>query len=342
MEWLEVTGKTIAQAEEAALDRLGVDRSEAEFSVVDEPKSALLGFRKTEARIRARVRPVLPREKRNRDRRPSQNRDRANNRDRGRNGGRRPSQNRDRAQNRDRGGNRNRNPERGNLKQDRNRANQGDNSRGGQGQKRDSRASAGDQASRQEQRKSENSNKNNRGARESRPTNVQEGKKVRESKPMEDAMSLEEQSTLVVEFLDGLLDAFELDAEVSAERVDDETMEMRVENIQGVGLLIGPKGNTLRAVEDLSRMLVQRKSDGNCEGRIRVDIGGYRERRRAALESFCEKIASEVRDTGAERPLEPMNAADRKVVHDVVAEIDGVSTVSEGQEPRRWVVIIPD
>lgn len=331
MEWLEVTGKTIAQAEEAALDRLGVDRSEAEFSVVDEPKSALLGFRKTEARIRARVRPVLPREKRNRNRRPS------NNRDRGRNGGRRPSQNRDRAQNRDRGGNRNRNPERGNLRQDDNR-----DSRGGQGQKRDSRASAGDQASRQEQGKSQNSNKNNRGARESRPTNVQEGKKVRESKPMEDAMSLEEQSTLVVEFLDGLLDAFELDAEVSAERVDDETMEMRVENIQGVGLLIGPKGNTLRAVEDLSRMLVQRKSDGNCEGRIRVDIGGYRERRRAALESFCEKIASEVRDTGAERPLEPMNAADRKVVHDVVAEIDGVSTVSEGQEPRRWVVIIPD
>lgn len=159
---------------------------------------------------------------------------------------------------------------------------------------------------------------------------------------MENPMSLEEQSTLVVEFLDGLLDAFELDAEVYAERVDDETMEMRVENVQGVGLLIGPKGNTLRAVEDLSRMLVQRKSDGNCEGRIRVDIGGYRERRRAALEVFCEKIALEVRDDGTERPLEPMNAADRKVVHDVVAEIEGVNTVSEGQEPRRWVVIIPD
>lgn len=159
---------------------------------------------------------------------------------------------------------------------------------------------------------------------------------------MEDPMSLQEQSTLVVEFLDGLLEAFDLDADVYAESVDDETMEMRVENTQGVGLLIGPKGSTLRAVEDLSRMLVQRKSDGNCEGRIRVDIGGYRERRRAALETFCEKIAQEVRDTGAERPLEPMNAADRKVVHDVVSEMDGVGTVSEGQEPRRWVVIIPD
>ncbi len=159
---------------------------------------------------------------------------------------------------------------------------------------------------------------------------------------MEGQMSLEEQSTLVVGFLDGLLDVFELDAEVYAERIDDETTEMRVENAPGVGLLIGPKGNTLRAVEDLSRMLVQRKSDGNCEGRIRVDIGGYRERRRAALESFCEKIAIEVRGTGVDRPLEPMNAADRKLVHDVVAEIDGVRTISEGEEPRRWVVIVSD
>ena len=313
MEWLEVTGKTIAQAEEAALDRLGVDRSEAEFSVVDEPKSALLGLRKTEARIRARVRPVMPRERRDRNRRGSNNRDRS----------------------------RNRKSDRGNLRQDKNRASQGARNQGGKGQNRSSKPKDGERAPR-EQKKSENAGKSHDGAGKNRSPKTPEGKKARESKPMEDAMSLQEQSTLVIEFLDGLLEAFELDADVYAERVDDETMEMRVENVQGVGLLIGPKGNTLRAVEDLSRMLVQRKSDGNCEGRIRVDIGGYRERRRAALESFCEKIAHEVRDNGTERPLEPMNAADRKVVHDVVADIDGVSTVSEGQEPRRWVVIIPD
>ena len=314
MEWLEVTGKTIAQAEEAALDRLGVDRSEAEFSVVDEPKSALLGLRKTEARIRARVRPVMPREKRSRNRRPSSNRDR----------------------------NRNRKPERGNLRENRNRDGQGGQGQGGQGQNRSSKSPGGGRPPRGKEKKSQNAGRSNGGAGKNRPSKVPGGDKARENKPMENPMSLEEQSTLVVEFLDGLLDAFELDAEVYAERVDDETMEMRVENVQGVGLLIGPKGNTLRAVEDLSRMLVQRKSDGNCEGRIRVDIGGYRERRRAALEVFCEKIALEVRDDGTERPLEPMNAADRKVVHDVVAEIEGVNTVSEGQEPRRWVVIIPD
>lgn len=307
MEWLEVTGKTIAQAEETALDRLGVDRSEAEFSVVDEPKSALLGLRRTEARIRARVRPVLPREKRNR--RSSNNKDR----------------------------NRSHKSERGSLREGRNRG-----GKGGQAQNRSSGASNKERTPREpQQKRSQNASKANKGAGKNRPSNAPEGDQRRKSKPMEDQMSLQEQSTLVVEFLDGLLDAFELDAEVYAERINDETMEMRVENTEGVGLLIGPKGNTLRAVEDLSRMLVQRKSDGNCEGRIRVDIGGYRERRRAALESFCEKIAMEVRDTGVDRPLEPMNAADRKVVHDVVAEIDGVNTVSEGQEPRRWVVIVP-
>lgn len=323
MEWLEVTGKTIAQAEEAALDRLGVDRSEAEFTVVDEPRSALMGLRRTEARIRARVRPVLPREKQNRNRRNAGNRDRNRKRkperssvkDGGGRGGQRGGQNLNRSQSQNRGQNQNRSSQ----------------SRGEKQPPRDQRS-----------QKSKSASKNNEGAGRNRPSNVPEGQRARESKPMEDQMSLEEQSTLVVEFLDGLLDAFDLDAEVYAERVDDETMEMRVENTAGVGLLIGPKGNTLRSVEDLSRMLVQRKSDGNCEGRIRVDIGGYRERRRAALETFCEKIALEVRDTGTERPLEPMNAADRKVVHDVVSDIDGVGTVSEGQEPRRWVVIIPD
>ena len=323
MEWLEVTGKTIAQAEEAALDRLGVDRSEAEFTIVDEPRSALMGLRRTEARIRARVRPVLPREKQNRNRRNSGNRDR----------------------------NRKRKPERSSVKNGGGRGGQ----RGGQTQNRNQTQNRGQNQNRSSQSRGEkqpprdqrsqkpkSASKDNGGAGRNRPSNAPEGQQARESKPMEDQMSLEEQSTLVVEFLDGLLDAFDLDAEVYAERVDEETMEMRVENTAGVGLLIGPKGNTLRSVEDLSRMLVQRKSDGNCEGRIRVDIGGYRERRRAALETFCEKIALEVRETGTERPLEPMNAADRKVVHDVVSDIDGVGTVSEGQEPRRWVVIIPD
>jgi len=75
--------------------------------------------------------------------------------------------------------------------------------------------------------------------------------------------------------------------------------------------------------------------------RLRVDIGGYKERRREALAAFARQVAEEVRENGRERALEPMSPPDRKVVHDTIAEMDGIETGSEGEEPRRRVVIRP-
>jgi spoIIIJ-associated protein len=72
-----------------------------------------------------------------------------------------------------------------------------------------------------------------------------------------------------------------------------------------------------------------------------VDVGGYRQARRAALEKFTLQVAEEVKASGRPRSLEPMSPADRKVVHDTANEIDGVATESEGEEPRRRVVILP-
>jgi spoIIIJ-associated protein len=80
---------------------------------------------------------------------------------------------------------------------------------------------------------------------------------------------------------------------------------------------------------------------GQAAGRIRLDVGGYRQRRREALERFTQSIAEEVRASGVQKALEPMSPADRKVVHDTVNEMDGVSTISEGEDARRRVVIIP-
>jgi spoIIIJ-associated protein len=74
---------------------------------------------------------------------------------------------------------------------------------------------------------------------------------------------------------------------------------------------------------------------------VRIDVAGYRERRREALGRFAQQVASEVLASGVPKALEPMHPADRKVVHDVVNELDGVSTTSEGEEPRRRVVIMP-
>ena len=74
---------------------------------------------------------------------------------------------------------------------------------------------------------------------------------------------------------------------------------------------------------------------------MRVDVAGYRQRRREALERFARTVAEEVRASGVQKALEPMSPPDRKIVHDTVNEMDGVSTLSEGDEPRRRVVITP-
>ena len=108
-----------------------------------------------------------------------------------------------------------------------------------------------------------------------------------------------------------------------------------------LGLLIGPKGHTLMAVQELSRTYVQRKATGIHHGRVRIDVGGYRQRRREALERFTRQVAEQVVESGVQKVLEPMPASERKVVHDTANSIDGVKTLSEGEEPRRRVVIAP-
>ncbi|MDP9020010.1 MAG: single-stranded DNA-binding protein, partial [Actinomycetota bacterium] len=140
-------------------------------------------------------------------------------------------------------------------------------------------------------------------------------------------------------FLAGLVDAFGLEGRTEVDHVDEETLEGRVVG-DGLGLLIGPRGQTLAAVQDLARSAVLR---GGGRGiRLRVDVGGYQERRREALQRFTREVADQVLSTGTAVSLEPMPPPDRKVVHDTVNTIDGVTTRSEGEEPERRVLIVPD
>ena len=106
---------------------------------------------------------------------------------------------------------------------------------------------------------------------------------------------------------------------------------------ENLGLLVGPKGATLAALEELLRGAVGHRGPG----RLHLDVAGYRAKRRAALAEFARRVADDVRSQGAAKALEPMSAPDRKVVHDTVAEIDGVATISDGEEPRRRVIIQP-
>jgi spoIIIJ-associated protein len=153
------------------------------------------------------------------------------------------------------------------------------------------------------------------------------------------APDLEAQRDTVETFLRGVMQAF--GREDAALRVDTADEGTVVADIKGdrLGLLVGPKGQTLQALHELTRSVIQRQYPGQTHARLHLDIGGYRERRKDALGRFTRDVAEEVLRSRRSKVLDPMSAADRKIVHDVVNEIDGVRTLSEGDEPERRVII---
>jgi spoIIIJ-associated protein len=173
-----------------------------------------------------------------------------------------------------------------------------------------------------------------------KPKSTEQGAPAMSEATSDADVDLETHTAIVSDFLTGLVGAFGLDGAIEVESIDEDTNEIRVQGAD-LGILVGPKGNTLAAVQELSRTVVHRRVPGQAAGRIRLDVGGYRQRRREALERFTREIAEEVRSSGVQKALEPMSPADRKVVHDTVNEMDGVSTISEGEDARRRVVIIP-
>jgi spoIIIJ-associated protein len=150
---------------------------------------------------------------------------------------------------------------------------------------------------------------------------------------------LSQQAEVAERFLTGVLDRFGLPATLDVREVDSETVELALRG-EDLGLLIGPRGTTVEALQDLTRTVVQRRT-GARRGRIMVDVAGYRQRRRQALERFVRSVAEQVRREGREQVLEAMAPPDRKVVHDTINTIPGVMTRSRGEEPQRRVVIVP-
>jgi spoIIIJ-associated protein len=139
-------------------------------------------------------------------------------------------------------------------------------------------------------------------------------------------------------FMGGLAAAFGYDVTTSA-TVDGNEIEVAVAG-ESLGLLIGPSGRTLLAVQDLARVAAQRRL-GDHDTRLRVDVSGYREKRRVALEKFAATVAEQVRESGSSKALDPMPSADRKIIHDALTAIDGVTSRSEGEDPYRRIVVAP-
>jgi spoIIIJ-associated protein len=167
--------------------------------------------------------------------------------------------------------------------------------------------------------------------------NSQEKKMTNEERPQSNVTPQEVGDAAVV-FMNDLVTAFGANgnAELS---VDGTELDVQVRG-DDLGLLVGPGGRTLNAVQDLVRVAAQRRL-GDHETRLRIDVAGYRERRSIALGKFAADVAAQVRDSGSARSLEPMTSADRKVIHDALNDEEGVVSSSSGEEPYRRVIVQP-
>ena len=291
MEWVETTGKTIAEAKERALDQLGVHEEDAEFELLDEPKQGLFGRVRGEARVRARVRPTQARQKVDRRDRRREKGDRADK------------------------------PETTPKADKVERTEKAARPATATGQR-----AAGDRQRAPKQARPDSP------APKKNPNPSADGQSKEQ---LVDARQVGEEAQ---RFMNALVSAFGLSG--TSELVEDgDDLEVRVHGAE-LGLLVGPRGTTLQAVQDLARVASQRRL-GDHDTRLRVDVGGYRERRRAALGKFAVQMADEVKASGVARVLEPMSSADRKIIHDTLSAAEGIATRSEGDDPFRRVVIAP-
>lgn len=334
MEWVEKTGKTVEEAKERALEQLGVSEHDAEIVVLSEPKTGLFGRMRGEARLRARVRPAEPRPKR-------QRRQKEHRSGEARAGGRRQSARAEAVE-----GDGSAEPEDG--KSERPASTTGGTvaatssssrrrRRGGRGRRPSTEGDGGAQSA--GARPSASPGRAPRPRADARDGRVQQNVAAREESTVVDDITLAAQGEVAKEFLEGLIERYGLQATVAVRELDEETVELSAKGDE-LGVLVGPKGATLAAIQDVTRTVVQHHFPNKTD-RIIVDVAGYRERRVAALRRFCAQVAAEVVETAADRALEPMSAADRKAVHDAIAEIDGVVSSSQGEEPYRFVVVSP-
>lgn len=140
-----------------------------------------------------------------------------------------------------------------------------------------------------------------------------------------------------LDFVEGLLEAMDVDGDAAAE-IRDRRVYVTVEG-EEAALLIGHHGQTLDAIQELLRSAIQRQLRSRVW--VTLDVQGYRERRKEALQERAREMAARALDEG-EVEFEPMNAFERKIIHDAIGEIEGVTSFSEGEDPYRRVVIAPE
>ena len=146
---------------------------------------------------------------------------------------------------------------------------------------------------------------------------------------------LDTEAEIAADYLEELLDIADLDGDIDTYIEGDRA---HVSIVSESEVLVGPKGEVLDALQELTRLAVM--TETGDRSRLMLDVAGYRDRRRKELVALATDAVAEVRSTSDRVPLEPMNPFERKIVHDAVAAA-GLTSESEGEEPRRHVVVLP-
>lgn len=143
---------------------------------------------------------------------------------------------------------------------------------------------------------------------------------------------------IAADYLERLLDIVDYDGDIDLDVENDRAIVAIVGS--DLQRLVGARGETLDALQELTRLAVQQQT--GVRSRLMLDVSGHRQQRREQLQKLAADTAKQVLDSGEASSLSPMNPFERKVVHDAIAAIDGVRSESEGEEPNRRVVVLAD
>ncbi|BAG20524.1 protein jag [Streptomyces griseus] len=150
---------------------------------------------------------------------------------------------------------------------------------------------------------------------------------------------LEQEGEIAADYLEGLLDIADLDGDIDMDvEADRAAVSIISESARDLQKLVGRDGEVLEALQELTRLAVHRETGDRS--RLMLDIGGFRAKKREILAALGAKAADEVKSSGEPVKLEPMTPFERKVVHDAIAAA-GLRSESEGEEPQRFVVVLP-
>lgn len=157
-------------------------------------------------------------------------------------------------------------------------------------------------------------------------------------KPIEYSEDAKTAQQAAIDFLMPVLKEMGISAQITGQMEEEDVLRLDIAG-EGLGVIIGKRGNTLDSLQYLTALVANKKTENHIK--IKLDAENYREKRKQTLEKLAVNLAKKVRKTNRRVALEPMNPYERRIIHSVLQSFNGVETHSEGEEPFRKVIISP-